>query len=348
MNQLQVSGSALALLTFALIGCGGSGASTPNGIGVVVPCYNERCLPSGGGTATPPGGGGGGGGGGGATPTPPGGGGGGGGGATPTPPGGGGGGGGGATPTPPGGGGGGGATPTPPGGGGGGGGGGGTPTPIAFGALTLNPTVLIPVGITNTATATTVATQSGYTGAFTPTIACPANLPLGTLTASASGSTITVSENTALLPALLGANVFCTLTVAGGGGMTATATVLLGASILPGGSPPPTTSPSPGATPGALTVAPAVLIPIGVGTSTTTATIAQVNYAGPFSATIQCPINLPTGALSAAVSGNSVVITENATLLQNVLGLNLLCTLTVTGGGGMTGTANILLGALAL
>ncbi len=344
MNQLQVSGSALALLTFALIGCGGSGASTPNGIGVVVPCYNERCLPSGGGTATPPGGGGGGGG---ATPTPPGGGGGGGGGATPTPPGGGGGGGGGATPTPPGGGGGGGgATPTPPGGGGGGGG--GTPTPIAFGALTLNPTVLIPVGITNTATATTVATQSGYTGAFTPTIACPANLPLGTLTASASGSTITVSENTALLPALLGANVFCTLTVAGGGGMTATATVLLGASILPGGSPPPTTSPSPGATPGALTVAPAVLIPIGVGTSTTTATIAQVNYAGPFSATIQCPINLPTGALSAAVSGNSVVITENATLLQNVLGLNLLCTLTVTGGGGVTGTANILLGALAL
>ena len=231
-----------------------------------------------------------------------------------------------------------GATPTP------------SPTP-ALGPVVLNPTsTLLSTGVGSPSTTIFTASQLNYTGAFTISQpSCPVSL-LGTPTASISGDTITFS-----LPSqIAAASLFCTVTVFGGGGKSATEPIAIVISALgPSPTPSPTPSgaaptptpigatPTPSPTPG---LGPVVLIPSstllspGIGSpATVTFTASQLNFTGAFTISQpSCPVSL-LGTPTASISGDTITFS----LPSQIAAVSLFCTVTVLGGGGKTATESI-------
>jgi hypothetical protein len=320
----------------------GSATPTPSGSATPTPRGSATPTPAGSATPTPRGS---------ATPTPA-------GSATPTPRGS-------ATPTPAGS-----ATPTPRGS--------ATPTATpALGPVTFNPpSILLAPGVGSPATATFTVSQVNYTGKFKAAKpSCPVSL-LGAPTASISGDTITVK-----LPAQLAAvDVLCSVTVTGGGGMSASEPVDILVTAVgptptpspaktPSPTPSPTKSPKPTPTPTASASAtptpggsatptatpkplgkvvlnpPSMLLAPGIGSpATSTFSVSQQNYNGAFK--IQqpvCPVSL-LGAPSASISGKTITVKLPAQLAA----VNVLCSMSVTGGGGQSATGSIDIDVTAL
>jgi hypothetical protein len=307
-------------------GAGAVGAGTAAGLLALLGLGAAGAIAIGathGGGGNGSGGGGNGGGNGGGTPTPSGG--------TPTPTGGG-------TPTPIAGGG----TPTPVGTGSG-----ATPTPVAgatspsgtggLGPVILNPSsILLSPGIGSNATSTFTASQTGYSGPFTISQpACTLSL-LGAPTATISGDTITVT-----LPSqTVAVNLFCSIAVYGGGGMSATEPITIQVTALGGAAP----SPVAGALGPVVPNPASVLLNPGIGTAATqTIGVTQSGYSGPFTAVLEGCIGLGNPP-TISVTGSNVVVSLPAQTVAVDLG----CSAVITGGGGMSATVPITISVAAL